>query len=166
MAAAPPLLSTLLVEAQHALGLSQAGLGKILGGVTRRTIWRYQGGKVRPHATDIHALARLVHPINRDLAAQLALSAGVTLVSLGLEPDPAAQAPAPVPDAKQTLLFVDAIVCAAAEALDVSPRAVRGALHAAFARARETGVAIDVLEKALAPTKVSASASKGAPKPM
>jgi MoxR-like ATPase len=51
----------------------------------------------------------------------------------------------------KTRLFVDAIVCAAAEALDASPRAVRGALLAAFACAREAGLPVETVEKALAP---------------
>ncbi|MDP9001553.1 MAG: hypothetical protein M3O46_15745, partial [Myxococcota bacterium] len=39
--------------------------------------------------------------------------------------------------------LIDAVVCAAAEALDVSPRAVRPALLAAFARASELGLTLE-----------------------
>jgi hypothetical protein len=56
----------------------------------------------------------------------------------------------------QARLLVDAIVCAAAEALDVPPKSVRGVLHAAFARAKETGLPVDVIEKVLAPKPVGA----------
>jgi hypothetical protein len=171
MAAGIRPLSALLVHAQHTLGLSQEALGKILGGVTRRTIWRYQGGRGRPLASDLHALARSVYPRDAALASELATYSGATLESLGLVPAaPAAPAPpappappaAPAVDDKQTRLFADAVVCAAAEALDVSPRAVRGVLHAAFARARETGLPIDVLERALAPARAGPAPAKGA----
>jgi hypothetical protein len=104
-------------------------------------------------ASDLQALARSVYPHDAALASEIAAHSGATLESLGLV---AATPAAPAFDDRQTRLFVDAVVCAAAEALDVSPRAVRGVLHAAFARARETGLSIDVLERALAPAPIPA----------
>jgi hypothetical protein len=150
-------ISALLSLAQLALGLNQAKLGKLLGGVTRRTVWRYQGGRSVPAPMHLHALAGHVFPIDAALAEAIALASGATLESLGLvlppppqnAPPPAPPAPSPI-DPKQARLLVDAIVCAAAESLDVSPRSVRAVLYAAFARAKETGLSIDVIEKALA----------------
>jgi hypothetical protein len=167
MASGTRPISALLVAAQHALGVTQEGLGKILGGVTRRTVWRYQGGgggTSPPHA-HVLALAGHVFPKDASLAAELAASRGETLESLGLvapqatkaEP-PAAPMPPPI-DAKQARLLVDAVVCAAAEELDVPPGNVRRVLHAAFARANETGLAIDVIASVLAPKP--AKATKG-----
>ena len=58
--------------------------------------------------------------------------------------------------------MVDVVVCAAAEALDVSPRAVRPALLAAFQRAREAGLTLEQVEKALSPeVKDPAPRSRG-----
>ncbi|HEV3191006.1 MAG TPA: hypothetical protein VGY54_10940, partial [Polyangiaceae bacterium] len=75
--------------------------------------------------------------------------------SLGVVPPPnAIETPIekadPLSDSIQRRAFVDAVVCAAAEALDVSPRGVRRALAIAVARARETGVSLDVLGETLA----------------
>jgi hypothetical protein len=44
---------------------------------------------------------------------------------------------------------VEAVVCAAADAMDVSPRAMRPALLAAFTRARRIGLTVEAMEKAL-----------------
>jgi hypothetical protein len=150
------------MEAQHTLGTSQSGLGKLLGGVTRRTVWRYQGGKTSPYPSHLHNLAKHIHPLNAALAAEIAAAGGATLESLRIvvpAPPQAASVPAAPPapppiDPLQARLLVDAIVCAAAEALDVPPKSVRGVLHAAFARAKETGLPVDVIEKALAPKPV------------
>ena len=46
--------------------------------------------------------------------------------------------------------LADAVVCAAAEALDTSPRLVRPALLAALRCAREAGLTVATLEAALA----------------
>ncbi len=156
--------SALLTEAQRTLGTSQSGLGKLLGGVTRRTVWRYQGGKTSPYPSHLHNLAKHIHPLNAALAAEIAAAGGATLESLGIvAPPPPPQAPVPAAppapppiDPLQARLLVDAIVCAAAEALDVPPKGVRGVLYAAFARAKETGLPVDVIEKALAPKPVGA----------
>jgi hypothetical protein len=51
---------------------------------------------------------------------------------------------------------VDAVVCAAADALSVAPETVRGALLAAFRRARELRLSIDDVEKALGPAPAEA----------
>src|SRR5580692_2157521 len=139
MASGTRPISALLVAAQHVLGVTQEGLGKILGGVTRRTVWRYQGGGTSPHHAHVLALAGHVFPKDASLAAELAASRGQTLESLGLvapqatkaEP-PAAPMPRPI-DAKQARLLVDSVVSAAAEELDVPPGNVRRVLHAAFA---------------------------------
>jgi hypothetical protein len=160
-------ISALLVAAQRSLGLNQEGLGKILGGVTRRTVWRYQGGHSEPQAHELHDLARRVFLVDASLAGQLAAASGATLESLGLvtappklEATPVSPAPAPV-DPIQARLLADAVVCAAAEALDVSPRVIRSVLHTAFVRASETGLSVDAIAKALAPpTAPGAKAAK------
>jgi hypothetical protein len=79
-------------------------------------------------------LARVVHGHDPVLAAELVASKGTTLEAQGIVPPaPPPPPPAPPPPAES---IVDAVVCAAAEAMDLTPREVRAGLHAAFARAR------------------------------
>jgi hypothetical protein len=143
-------------HAQIATGLTQQQLGEKLG-VSRRTAQRFVGHGV-PHY-HLQALARLVHPHDRELAAEIARHAGATLVSLGLEePPPPPPAPAPVeppppapppPPPPPADGVVDAVVCAAAESKDAKPSDVRPMLLAAFARAREIGVDAVFVERVL-----------------
>jgi hypothetical protein len=124
---------------REALQTSQQGLGEMLG-VSRRTAQRYaRGGVPGYYMAD---LATLVAPHDRVLAEELASRAGTTLVALGAIP--AVTAPLVPHDG-----LVDAIVCAAAEAMDASPRAVRAGLAAAFARARGLGLPLDAVERVL-----------------
>ena len=67
-------------------------------------------------------------------------------------------APSPIPSVVPS---VDAVVCAAAESMDVSPRPVRRALLAACRRALEVGFTLESLDAALA---ASLGASKGSAK--
>ena len=151
-------LSVVLVRTQHVLAGSQQKLGDIVG-VNRRTVWRWQTGKISPSPATLQTFARLAYPKDPEVAAALAAASGQTLESLGIVPPPLPAAPppgvaAPPPpkdDPVKTRLLVEAVVCAAAEALDASPRAVRGALFAAFACAREAGLPVETVEKALAP---------------
>jgi hypothetical protein len=81
---------------------------------------------------------------------------GETLESLGIvtpapapvvvPPPPPPAPPPPLP----TALVVEAVVCAAADALQAPPSAVRGALLAAFCRARELRLSVNDVESALA----------------
>jgi hypothetical protein len=57
--------------------------------------------------------------------------------------------PPPPPPPPSTDEIVDAVVCAAAEAMDLMPREVRPALLAAFARARRLGLGFEAIEKRL-----------------
>ena len=146
-------LPGLLVQAQHALVYSQTELGQLVG-VSRRTVWRWQGGQSSPDHRELLTIIGKVHAVNVPLATRLAAAIGATLESLGVVPPPKAiEKPAdkagPLADPVQRRAFVDAVVCAAAEALDVSPRVVRRALAIAVARARETGVSLDVLGETL-----------------
>jgi hypothetical protein len=142
--------------AQMALGTTQKELGEKLG-ISRRTAQRYSESGV-PHLY-LQTLVRLVHPHNRELAAEIARYSGATLVSLGLEsppapaPPPAAVAPPPPapppPPPPPADSVVDAVVCAAAEAIDAKPGEVRRTLLAAFSRAREIGIDTAFVERVL-----------------
>lgn len=145
---------SLVLQAQEALGMSLSSVGKVMG-LSRRTMSRWmrdRGTSMYPSRAE--ALARAVHPRDADLAARIAAAGGLTLAHLGLKTT-----------AETTLeqtasMRVDAVVCAAAETLDASPRAVRPALLAALRRAREVGLSLDQLEAWLAASLEAAAATR------
>jgi len=135
----------LMTLAMHSLGTNQRGLADLLG-LSRRTIsrWVKHGHPVASPAR-IDTLARAVHAHDPALAARIVAVRGATLVDAGIaRPEPPPAPPAPPPP-----YLVDVVVCAAAEALDVSPRVVRPALLAAFQRARAVGLDVAALESSL-----------------
>jgi len=135
---------SLVSRAQKALGMPHRLFGDALG-ASERTAARWAAGHSALTVTQLCTLATLVHPHDPELAAALAASSGETLESLGI----VAAAAAP----KTTLaphLIADLIVCAAADALGTAPSAARGALLAAFSRAREMGLSVADVEQALA----------------
>jgi UDP-N-acetylmuramyl pentapeptide synthase len=124
-------------------------------GVSRRSVSRWTSEGTRLSRAQIEVVARLAYREDAGLAAEIAQAAGETLVSLGLEAaDVAARGASPAP-AKPSIhpKLADAVVCAAAEAIDVSPRLARRALLAALASAREVGMTMEELERALRPAK-------------
>jgi hypothetical protein len=125
--------------ARQTLGATQEELGKMLG-VSRRTAQRW--GVAGVPSYELTDLARLVLPHDRALAGKIAAAAGTTLEAAGIVQPPPPPAPPPAG-------VVDAVVCAAAEAMEVMPKEVRPCLLAAFARAKEIGLTIDVIEGAL-----------------
>jgi transcriptional regulator with XRE-family HTH domain len=139
----------LLMEARRALGgISQGELGVLLG-ASRRTGQRWEGSGATPSTQQLHDLARRVYSKDAKLAADIAAEAGSSLEALGIVP---AALPAPPPAATPAPPaedVVDAVVCAAADAIDVLPRAVRPALLAAFTRARRLGLSVEAVESAL-----------------
>jgi hypothetical protein len=141
----PPLVPhhVLVAQACAALGMTQKDLGRHLG-VTGRTVTRWMRGGTTLAPFQARILVNLLLPVNRDLASRVAATQGETL------PAEVPGAPARRPlDEGAVPLAVDAVVCAAAEALDVSPRAVRPALVAAIRRAREAGVTMEQVEAVL-----------------
>jgi transcriptional regulator with XRE-family HTH domain len=144
---APPSgesLIVLMMLATRALGTSQRGLAEILG-LSRRTISRWvKSGSPVVLPGHIDTLARAVHARDPALAARIVAVRGATLVDAGIGPEPVPAPPPPPPP-----YLVDVVVCAAAEALDVSPRVVRPALLAAFQRARAVGLDVAALESSL-----------------
>jgi len=138
-------VSALFFRARRALRATQVDLAQMLG-ASRRTGQRWDAGQSYPSVSQLVALAKAVYARDPGLAAELAISVGMTVEALGLAP-PAAPAPpdAPVPIEN----IVDSVVCAAAEAMDALPRAIRPALMAAFARARELHLSIEDVEKGL-----------------
>jgi hypothetical protein len=145
---APPSgesLKALVSLAMNALGESQEGLGKLLG-ASRRTVSRWMAHTPLLSTEQCVTLARAVYPCDAALAARIVATRGVTLEDAGIAVPSAAAPPAqPEPPA----YLVDVVVCAAAEALDASPRVVRPGLLAAFRSARTLGLDMETVEKAL-----------------
>ena len=153
----------LLIEAQRVLHLTNEGLGRVAG-VSVRTVQRWWAKRSSPAEQDYCAVARAVAPHDRELARKLAEAGGTTLDALGLSPRPGpVPAAASVSTAAQPVArsevsvtlraHTDALVCAAAAALDLSPRAVRPALAAAFAHAIDLGSDLPALARHLAAEK-------------
>jgi transcriptional regulator with XRE-family HTH domain len=143
----------LVIEAQLTLGITQLEMARMLG-CSRRTVSRCAARRSAPGQSDLLALARAVHAKDPSLAAKLAHEGSQTLESLGLvKPAPAMPA-VTVPAAHvrpfpPTRLVVESVVCAAAEVMQASPATVRGALRAAFARARGLGLTVEEMDDAL-----------------
>jgi transcriptional regulator with XRE-family HTH domain len=140
-------IGPLVTLAGDALGMTQEEVGRVIG-VSRRTISRWLSSPVSGGLlpNQVEALARAVHPADPKLAARIAAHGNATLESLGIVPAPAPNAPSEEEIARS---HVDAVVCAAADALDAPPSAVRPVLRAAFARMRELGVSLETAEKTL-----------------
>jgi transcriptional regulator with XRE-family HTH domain len=140
----------LLLRARSALRLSQKGIAERLG-ASERTSVRWSAGS-HPGKLRLARLAKLVHPVDRDLAGDIAESIGTTLAKLGLDVTATADARVLV----SPRLALDAVVCAVAETLDLSPRVLRPALLAALRTMRNAGLAPEDAEKLL----VEATTSK------
>jgi hypothetical protein len=157
-------LSRLLIESRWALGIpSQGALGEKLG-ASRRTGQRWERSESHPMSWHLQDLARLVYPKNAALAAEVAAAAGTSVQALGLTPPPAPPAAvAPKPTVPTAVVQVDSLVLTAADAMDTTSRVVRPVLYAAFARARELGLTVEVVEEILRPA--DPSRKKPPPKP-
>jgi transcriptional regulator with XRE-family HTH domain len=145
-------VSHLLSDARRALNMVQREFGSALG-ASHRTATRWDAGKSVPAEHHLRTLTELLYPVDRALAAEAAAHVGETLESLGLEAPPAPPAPPIAPPKARPADgdLADIVVCAAAEATDVSPRAVRSVLYVAFRRACQLGLTVEAMERALAP---------------
>ncbi|HEY5242723.1 MAG TPA: helix-turn-helix transcriptional regulator [Polyangiaceae bacterium] len=136
-------LGLTLLRLQRTLHLNQRELAQLLG-YSSRTISRYYrgGGFLLP--TTYEKLAATVHPHDRAFAAELAASAGKTLVDLGLESSRSPAGPTP-------RHLVDSVLCAAAEAMQTPPHTMRPALTAAFERVLALGMTVEEALAAMTP---------------
>jgi len=156
--------AALFERVRSALGTSQVGLGKMMG-CSRRTAQRWAARGVPAYY--LPKLAAIVHPHDPDLAVEIARSTGRTLEQLGIvRPAPPAQPAPPPPPAPPPDRIVDAVVCAAADTMQLIPAAVRPGLYAAFACAVEMGLSADfvagVLRDSLQPQAPARSPTVGA----
>jgi hypothetical protein len=151
------LIGSLLLRTGIVAGMPHGELAKHLG-VSRRTVSRWSSEGTRLHRDKLVVVAQIALDHDPSLAAEIAAAAGETLVSLGLEaPSPpeatrpiaAAPVAPPIAKVRPHPKLADAVVCAAAESIDVSPRLARRALLAAIQAAREVGMTMDEIEQAL-----------------
>jgi len=142
----------ILNDARRTLGMSQREFGEAVG-ASHRSASRWDAGKATPGEHHLHRLARLVHPRDRSLAAEVAEAVDETLHGLGLEAPP----PDPGPRAED---LVDLLVLVAVEQTGLSPAAVRPALHAIMKRACQLRLTMDTAERALRPESLEKPADK------
>jgi hypothetical protein len=134
----------LVLEARRALHMNQRELAEAVG-VSERTGQRWAAHGGVPYAC-FPDLIRLVHPVNVDLAAEIATSRGIGMESLGLATAaPATSAPASRWEAAglPAKALADSVVCAAASAAKLPPDDQRAPLLAAFKRAKELDMSDD-----------------------
>ena len=130
-------MTKLLLEARHILGWTQAGVGNALG-LSTRTIQRWDARGSSPTPDQLALVVRAVWTRDPSLATRLARAGGTSPQELGLAaPQPQPPPPSPPPFAPSSAHLVDSIACAAADALSMTPEALRPALRAAFERARD-----------------------------
>jgi transcriptional regulator with XRE-family HTH domain len=153
--ACPMSSAQLLARVLTTNRMLQRDLAKLLG-YDRKTISRWlSGGTILlPH--HFAKLAAATVGNDRAFAAELAALGGKTLVDLGLESPPAPAAP-PVParPSPSSKHLVDSVVCAAAEAMQTPPHAMRPALVAAFERAVALGMTMEGVIEGLGTTKAA-----------
>ncbi len=146
----------LIQPAMRALGLTQGGLGDLLG-VSKRTISRLFSGQSHLGVDHFATLARAVHAHDEYLAAKLASAAGSSLEGLGLAPPPSPPPPEPpvrsppVRPFPPIVLMLDSILYAAKEASARTSGDVKEVLRAAFERTEGLGVSVEEVNSVLNP---------------
>ena len=131
--------ATLMVQIQLALGVTQAGLGAMLGR-DKRTIQRWQRGGTSLMPAQAVTLANALRPVRQDLADELLALAAKTEGELR-------RGRAASPET------IDAILEAAAKAGRISLKAARPIVTAAFRAASELGAGTDAALLGLAARK-------------
>ncbi len=144
-------IQVILLEGQRALGMSQREFGYAVGSSHRSAV-RWAARQATPADAHLRKLAALLLPHDRTLAAEVADYVDETLVSLGLEaplPPPAPPLPPPPMSPIRAEDLVDVLVLAAVELTGAAPAPTRLMLHAVFKRAKDVGLTVDAVEKAL-----------------
>jgi DNA-binding XRE family transcriptional regulator len=142
-------LSVLLYEARRALHMNRQDIGKAIGW-SYRTIVRWETRHTDVYSPSLLKIVPRVHAVDPQLAAEIAMACGSSLVQLGIGTVPAQNVAAAAQRTPVSLQHLaDSVACAAADALHAAPEAVRPALLAAFRRARELRMTFDDVESAL-----------------
>lgn len=109
-----------LRDVRHQLHLSQRELGDLFG-VTGRTVARWEGGRCEIGAAQARLVVQTIAARDPERGRQLAQALGSSPEALGI-------APRPTPTPVQQKESVERVFYAAAEALDISPKRLRGGL--------------------------------------
>jgi transcriptional regulator with XRE-family HTH domain len=151
MALDPPRpMRRILRSVRQALGMSQTELADAIGS-SRRTIIRRERGYSAPVPSEVQELADLVRSEDPDLADELLIAGGIELKA-----DIETQSAAPIVETHSVVAparlpkhAVDAVLYAAADAMDESPRRIKPAIVAAFLRAKEMELTVEEVIEAL-----------------
>jgi hypothetical protein len=148
-------LGALIIQAKGALAMTDEQLGDAVG-AARKTVGRWCAGVTAPAGPAVLELARLVQPKDAALALSLVRAVNAHLQSIGAGAYAVPEQPfVPVDKTKVDVHKVDAVVCAACDAADASPKVIRRALQAAFERAKTLGLDVEALSLALKPGRTS-----------
>jgi transcriptional regulator with XRE-family HTH domain len=167
----PRPIPLLLVLSREQLSLTQEQLATLVGS-SLRTVQRWENKRSTPSPWNIHALADAVRSHDETLAAELDAWAprpkppeaplpppAPALIAM---PSPMAPPPPPPPPPIADDVLVDAVVCAAAEAMELTPRAIRPAVLAAFRRASDARLTAEAVVRVLSSVKEPAKGKSGA----
>jgi hypothetical protein len=133
----------LTVRSRELLHLNQQMFADHVGS-SLRTVQRWEAKRGAPPRDVILWMADAVRSIDPEIAAHLDVYAPRPMPPPPPEPAKPIEAPpppAPPPPPLPQHVLVDSVVCAAAEAMGVTPQAIRPAVLAAFARSCEARVA-------------------------
>jgi DNA-binding XRE family transcriptional regulator len=150
----PRPIPLLLVLARERLSLNQQELAA-LAGSSLRTVQRWENNRSEPSPWNYHRVADALRELDPELAAEID--------ELAPAPEPPPPPPLPPPPPIADAILVDAVVCAAAEAMSMIPQAVRPAILAAFTRARDARLTTEAVVAVLAPAEAPPK-SRGAKK--
>jgi hypothetical protein len=157
-------LTRLFHEGRIALGMTAVDAAALMG-ASRRTSQRWSAGRTTPGIGALHALAVAVLPTDPKLAARIHAAAVECAARAGMSVPPLAPppaAPAPAPPVYADAHAVDIVLCAAADAMNLAPRAVRPGLLAGLLRARELSLGVDAMIAALSAAKTAKRTGKAA----
>jgi len=161
-------MTVLLMRSRQVLLMNQQQLAD-LARSSLRTVQRWETKRSFPHADSLHLIADAVRLHDVALASELdeyaprprapvpaPIAASVAPVTPPATPSPPRAAQIPI------YVLVDSVVCAAAEAMSVAPRAIRPAILAAFERARAAELTFDdVLAELTRPLSSTAGMGEG-----
>jgi DNA-binding XRE family transcriptional regulator len=137
----------LCATARLAMLMNQSKFAVAVGS-SLRTVQRWEAGRSSPVPAGIHRIADAVRPHDPELAAEIDTLSPRRAAPPAVVSEPPSPAQGPV----SATILLDALVCAAAEAMGAAPQTVRPALLAAFARAKATGLTIDAVIAGLTPS--------------
>lgn len=164
----PHPLRHLMFLARQQLMLNQKGFAVVIHS-SERSVQRQEVGRGTIHPDQVHKAADAIRAKNPQLAAQLEEYAPRPAApppplppappALPPPPPPQPAAPPPPPPVPPSIL-VEAVLCAAAEAMNLPPQAVRPAVLAAFTRARDAQLAPEAVVAVLAPPPAAEEPAK------